>query len=306
MNSALTGFLNINKPSAMTSHDVVQRLRRIVGTKHVGHGGTLDPMAQGVLPVAIGPACRLLRYVSSAKVYKADFLFGTTTTTDDTTGEILKVTRQDTWPLKDEIEQALSRFVGVLDQVPPSFSAVHHEGKRLYELARQGVVIANRPARRVVVETIDLLSYCAPEAVVRISCGGGTYIRSLARDVGELIGLGGCLSALVREQSGPFNLTEALTLEELKQAKEEGNLSACIMTPQEVLSVSTSLFPLSVDTDSAKKIGSGQRVEHSGIPLEFAGSECRVLVTSSGSFLAICEFDGKQLHAEVVIASGIT
>ncbi len=190
----LSGFLNINKPQGMTSHDVVAKVRRIIGTKHVGHGGTLDPLAEGVLPIAVGQACRLLRYIPSNKVYKADFLLGTSTTTDDTEGDVLEKSDAGSWPSLTVLEQSLSKFQGELDQVPPNFSAVHHEGKRLYELAREGVIIADRPARKVLVNSIDVLDYAAPTAVIRIDCGGGTYIRSIARDLGQLIGCGCCLS----------------------------------------------------------------------------------------------------------------
>ena len=205
MDKQLLGFLNLKKPSGMTSHDAVNRVRRLTKMKHTGHGGTLDPLAEGVLPMAIGSACRLLRYLTGGKVYRAEILLGRRTTTDDTEGSLIAEEKPIKIPEETAVRDALRRFVGDIDQVPPMYSAVHYEGQRLYALARQGTVIDAIPARRIHVESIDLLSFqvhadCREATVtVRIDCGTGTYIRSIARDLGDGLGCGArqCVSARV-------------------------------------------------------------------------------------------------------------
>ncbi|HEX5691816.1 MAG TPA: tRNA pseudouridine(55) synthase TruB, partial [Roseiflexaceae bacterium] len=212
----LHGFLNIDKPAGPTSHDVVARVRRIARQKRVGHAGTLDPAATGVLVVGLGQATRLIEYVQDAtsKRYHSVVFLGATTTTDDAEGEIIA---RAPLPALDSqaIEAALAAFRGTILQVPPMFSALHHEGRRLHELARAGQIV-ERAARPVTIEQLHLLDWSPPLLTLDVVCGKGTYIRSLARDVGEALGCGGYLQALRRTAVGTFTVADAVSLETLE------------------------------------------------------------------------------------------
>ncbi|MBW4465505.1 MAG: tRNA pseudouridine(55) synthase TruB [Pegethrix bostrychoides GSE-TBD4-15B] len=219
----MQGFLNLNKPVGFTSHDCVAKLRKLLRLKRIGHGGTLDPAATGVLPMALGKATRLLQYLSHQKAYRARIRFGITTSTDDLEGEIL--TQQAAAGLTlAEIQSALPQFMGTIDQIPPSYSAIQVGGKRLYELARAGQLV-EAPLRQVEVQQIQILDWHPgefPELELAITCGGGTYIRSIARDLGAVLETGGTLTGLIRTQSSSFHLAESLTLEELAEQLETG------------------------------------------------------------------------------------
>lgn len=220
----MQGFLNLNKPAGLTSHDCVSRLRRLLRLKRIGHGGTLDPAATGVLPMAIGRATRLLQYLSHEKAYRARIRFGLTTTTDDLEGELL--TQADASRLTlAEVQAMLSQFVGQIEQIPPSYSAIQVGGKRLYELARAGQQV-QAPLRQVQVYHIRLLHWHPgpqPELEVAIDCGGGTYIRSIARDLGAALATGGTLAGLVRTDSSGFLLADSLSLEDLAAQLESNS-----------------------------------------------------------------------------------
>ena len=217
MNNPL-GFLNLNKPAGVTSHDCVARVRRIFRTKQVGHGGTLDPAATGVLPIAVGKATRLLQFLPEGKNYRAKIRFGVTTNTDDLEGEILEKKPCPQLSL-EAVQAVIGQFVGEIRQIPPAFSAIQQGGKRLYELARAGEKV-EVPERTVYVKAIEILSWCEgefPELEVDITCGGGTYIRAIARDIGNLLGVGGTLAALTRTLSCGMKLSESVTFEELEK-----------------------------------------------------------------------------------------
>ena len=210
-----SGFLNINKPLRLTSHDVVAAVRRrcraLHGAKKVGHAGTLDPLADGVLVVCLGAATRLSEYVMrSQKTYRALITFGATTSTYDAAGDI--VLRGDASRLaRQQIAAALTQFIGEIDQVPPMHSAIKQGGKKLYELARQGKTVARHP-RRVNIQDIELLSFRGQVLELKIRCGAGTYIRSLAHDLGEALDVGAYLSGLTRLASGSFTIEDSLDL----------------------------------------------------------------------------------------------
>ncbi len=209
------GFLNIDKPAGMTSHDVVAHIRRAARQKRVGHSGTLDPAATGVLVVALGNATRLIEYVQDAtsKRYLATVQLGATTTTDDAEGELLATAAVP--PLdRAAIEQALEPLRGEIMQVPPMYSALHHQGRRLHELARDGIVV-ERAARPVTIERLELIEWSTPLLTLDIMCSKGTYIRSLARDLGESLGCGAHLQALRRTAVGTFLIEDALPLDQL-------------------------------------------------------------------------------------------
>jgi tRNA pseudouridine55 synthase len=208
------GFLNMNKPPGMTSHDVIARLRRGLKLKKVGHAGTLDPMATGVLVVCVGGATRLSEYVmSSRKVYRAIVRLGVETDTYDADGVVTReadasaVTRQ-------QVEACLLPFTGELQQMPPIYSAIKQGGRKLYDLARAGETVELHP-RPVTIHALTLTNWDSPEFTLEVECSAGTYVRSLAFDLGRILGVGAHLTGLVRLSSGAFSLTSAITLDNL-------------------------------------------------------------------------------------------
>lgn len=218
----LTGFLNLNKPLGWTSHDCVAKLRGLLKTKKVGHGGTLDPKATGVLPLAIGRATRLLQYLPDDKAYRATVRFGITTTTDDLEGEVISQAKVPQLSLA-QIEAILPQFIGKIEQIPPQYSAIQIGGKRLYDLARAGVAV-DVPSREVQVSSLEVLHWQpgeVPEVTLAIACGSGTYIRAIARDLGAVLGCGATLVQLERTESSGFHLRDSRTLEELINQLEQ-------------------------------------------------------------------------------------
>ncbi len=210
------GFLNLNKPGGMTSHDCVAKVRRILQLKRVGHGGTLDPAATGVLPIAVGKATRLLQFLPENKTYEARIRFGVRTTTDDLEGEIIATSPAGELTC-EMVKTLLSQFEGTIEQVPPVYSAIQRGGKRLYELARAGESVEVE-VRTVQVSKIEVLAWYPgefPEISVAIACGSGTYIRAIARDLGAAAGVGGTLAALTRTESCGMKLADSLTFEQL-------------------------------------------------------------------------------------------
>ena len=229
----MNGVLNIDKPAGMTSHDVVARVRRIARLKRVGHAGTLDPDATGVLLVCLGTATRLSDFLADeGKDYRAKLALGVTTTTEDASGEVL--TQMDAGHLtKHDLADVLPRFIGDISQIPPMVSAVHHEGKRLYELARQGVTV-ERAARTIRIDGIELIDFtpgAAAYADLEIACGKGTYIRTLCADLGSALGVGGHMATLRRTRVGAFRVDAALPLMQLT----EGNLPGLLVSPSDAL-----------------------------------------------------------------------
>lgn len=289
------GFLNIDKPAGMTAHDVVARLRRLLKIKQIGHAGTLDPMATGVLPVAVGKACRLIRFIQSDKTYLAEILLGRATTTDDIEGEDLPTPGVE--PKQAAIEQALMSFSGALEQVPPAYSAVHYQGRRLYELARAGSLPEAIPARAVTVRSLEIVELAPPTVTVRITCSSGTYIRAIARDLGDMLGSGGCLSALRREQAGPFRIENALTLEQLAAIVQDGSLFPPLIRPEDALDLPT----LILDAGQSLAIRRGQQIASpEGV---WAGGQA-VLALYQSSLIAVCRQSASgSLKPEVVIDS---
>lgn len=227
----LAGILNINKPAGLTSHDVVQRIRRILGIKKVGHTGTLDPLATGVLVVCVGRATRLIEYiVPGEKQYRATLKLGETTNTFDSDGNIV-ATADPSAITEAAVRQALTRFVGTIQQVPPIYSAIKKDGTPLHRLARQGQSVSP-PPRTVHIATIDLLAFEPPFATIYVTCGAGTYIRSLAHDVGQLLAVGAHLTELVRVANGQWHISSAVTLEDLTQAVNAGKLQTVLIPPE--------------------------------------------------------------------------
>lgn len=215
------GFLNLSKPTGWTSHDCVAKVRRLLQMKRVGHGGTLDPLATGVLPIALGPATRLLQFLPEEKAYRARCRLGARTTTDDLEGEAIACPPIPPNLELADVRTALQQFVGRIEQIPPTYSAIQRDGKRLYARARAGETDIKVPPRQVEVQTIEIVRWLPgpePEVELDITCGPGTYIRAIARDLGTALGTGGTLVALTRTRSCGFDLAASITLEALAAA----------------------------------------------------------------------------------------
>jgi tRNA pseudouridine55 synthase len=282
------GIINVNKPKGFTSHDVVAKLRKILKIKQIGHTGTLDPMATGVLPVCIGKATKIIQYLESSKAYRAFIKLGIKTDTYDMEGEILETNPVDLD--LNKIKKHLATFKGEITQIPPIYSAVHYKGKRLYEYARKNIEINDIPTRQVIVNSIELIDvlicHCErseaihqlltnewiassqaprnddqflknsenPILIVDIDCSEGTYIRSIAHDLGEKLGYGACLSDLTRTKAGKFNLEKSHTLEEIESFYKIGDFDKFLINPVEILPLE--LFE--VEENLLKKIKNGQ------------------------------------------------
>lgn len=248
------GFLNINKASGLTSHDVVARVRRLVARKtKVGHAGTLDPAATGVLPVAIGAATRLIPYLTDThKGYQAIVALGVTTTTDDAEGQPVEQRPVPALDI-DTIEAVLAHFRGTIQQVPPMYSAIHHQGQRLYALARQGQTVERAP-RTVTIERLHLLAHTEQQFTLAVTCSKGTYIRSLARDIGAALGCGAHLAALERTFVGSFTVEQAVTLETLNTQQ---TIAPYLLPPD----IAVAHWPrVDLDEQQSQRIGNGQSI----------------------------------------------
>ena len=212
----IDGFLVIDKPRGLTSHDVVQRVRRIAKQRRVGHLGTLDPLATGVLPIALGEATKLSQLLThGAKSYRGKLQLGVETTTYDREGEVV-ATRAGPWPARAVVEKALGAFEGEIEQVPPPYSAVKQAGQAAYRRARRGEEVRLEP-RRVSISRVELVAFEPPFVSIEVDCSAGTYLRSMAHDLGAALGTGAHLYELVRTRSGPFTLDQAISLEALEE-----------------------------------------------------------------------------------------
>ena len=226
--SITNGIINVYKEKGFTSHDVVAKLRGIFKQKKIGHTGTLDPDAEGVLPVCLGNATKLCDLITAKeKTYKAVMLLGVSTDTEDTSGQVLE--KKDTSAItKEAVAEAVRSFIGDYNQVPPMYSAIKINGKKMYELAREGKVI-ERPARPVYIYDIDIEQIELPRVTMTIHCSKGTYIRSLCRDIGDKLGCGACMEELLRSRSGAFGLDTALRLSEIEELVSDGTIDDKIL-----------------------------------------------------------------------------
>lgn len=250
------GIVNVLKPPGMTSHDVVSGLRRLYGLKKVGHAGTLDPAAAGVLPVFLGPATRLIEFAADAdKTYRVELTFGYATDSGDESGEVVAACPDFAMPAEGEIAAVLASFLGESQQVPPMHSAIKIGGRKLYELARAGIAV-DRPPRTVTIAALSLLRVAAPAILFDVTCSKGTYIRSLCADIGTRLGCPAVMSFLVRTRVGDFGLETAKALEEIAAAPEAALLPgdyAVRHLPRVVLG-----------DDAAARFVHGQAVRHDG------------------------------------------
>lgn len=278
----LHGFVNIDKPQGITSHDVVAKLRRITHQRRVGHGGTLDPLATGVLPVALGAATRLVEYlVEDRKAYRATVHLGITTTTDDAEGEILEKRLLPAFDQAD-LKQAITRFIGTIEQVPPKYSAIQVGGQRMYDRARRGETI-ELAARTVEIDRIDLVAWQPPLLTLDVACGKGTYIRALARDLGYALGCGAHLQALRRTAVGPLTLDTAVALDTL--LADPSQFHRHLLPPESAVA---NLLRIDADAELAKRIRHGLPFDHS-----VKGELARVH-DEAGTLLALIRHDADR------------
>ena len=272
----MTGFLNLLKPPGMSSHDMISAARRILGVKRIGHAGTLDPAAAGVLPVAVGQSARLLEYLELAdKSYRAEILFGVTTDSGDDTGTIL-ARGEDSTPEEAELRAALASLTGKIQQTPPAHSAVKINGRRAYDLVRSGEKV-DIPSRRVHIKAMELVCRREHSALIDVDCSKGTYIRSLIESIGEGLGRCATMGFLLRTRVGDFRLAEAMTLEELAESG-----GAALLAPETMLG-HMRRYELSPSRRRAFRNGLSTGVR----TLSEEGDYC---VFSEGAFLGIGRF----------------
>lgn len=291
----MLGILNIDKPQGLTSHDVVNQVRRKLGTRRVGHAGTLDPLATGALVVAVGPATRFLQYLPlEPKIYEFTVLFGIETNSQDSEGEIVaeKPVPAD---LEPSILEHMPSFTGEIEQVPPMFSAIKKDGRPLYQLARQGIEV-QRESRTVFLDEFSLLDVQGAEAKFRCVCSGGTYVRTLAHDLGQIIGCGGHVRELRRTAVGRFNVAEAISVEEI--------------STDHLVPLADALHPMpmiSLSRELTGDVWNGQRVGVRPVPeqkfVALQDPEGRVISVAEvvvGGFLQpACVIPQEAFHAEL-------
>ena len=257
----MDGILPLWKEKGMTSHDCVFKLRKILGTKKVGHTGTLDPSVEGVLPICIGQATKVAEYVTdSGKEYVAVVSIGTSTETEDADGAIVASDLSPKHITRVEIETVLAKLTGEISQIPPMYSAVKVNGRKLYEYARKGIEV-ERPERKVLIHEIELLDpvqWYEGESIsfrIRVACGKGTYIRTLAVQIGELLGFPAHMAALVRTSSGTYVQADCRTLDEVRQLQEEGEIATILRPLEDALRV----FPtVEIEEELIEKVVNGQ------------------------------------------------
>jgi tRNA pseudouridine55 synthase len=291
----ISGIFNIDKPADWTSFQVVSLVRRLSGVRRVGHAGTLDPSATGVLVVCLGQATRLIEYMMEAtKVYRAEVRLGITTDTLDATGTPLSQADPSNIG-RQQVEEALTAFVGEIDQVPPMFSALKHAGEPLYRYARAQRQV-ERQARRVTIHRLQLLAFQPPLATIEVECGKGTYIRALAHDLGQRLGCGAHLAALTRLQVGPFTLDEARSLPELEAAFREGRWQS-LLHPADAALPSWPAVTLREAQGRAVRFGQSLAAESLAVSPAQAvedGQLCRAY-SPLGQLLAIVRYDAGAL-----------
>lgn len=295
----IDGILNIDKPYGITSMEVVRRVKRASRQRRVGHAGTLDPIATGVIPVCIGQATRMMEdLVNGGKAYRGEVELGVSTATYDALGEV--TTRADATGVKRaDVAAAAARFVGEISQVPPMYSALKREGKRLYDLARAGVEV-EREARQVVAREVILEDWTPPIATIRVSCGRGFYMRSLAHDLGQALGCGGSLRSLTRLRCAVFGIEAAVSLEEVEDRFASGEWQAITHTPDVALQ---SLQALVVGKHSEELLRNGRAIE--GATATEPDARARAY-SGDGRFLASVRYDAglRAWRPERVFALG--
>lgn len=274
----MNGIILVDKPCGWTSHDVVGKLRGILRERRIGHSGTLDPMATGLLVVFAGRATRAVEFAEAdSKEYIAGLRLGVSTDTQDTTGNVLNTC--ETLPSKDELIAAANGFLGEISQIPPMYSAIKINGKKLYELARRGEIVERSP-RKVTISKLELVGEDKCDYILDIHCSKGTYIRTLCSDIGDKLGCGGCMSSLRRVKAGVFSITQAHTMEQIQAAADLGGLDGIIIP---VDTLFTDKPKLTVNEFEEKKLRNGNIIK-----TKSADGTYRVY-SESGEFLLLAE-----------------
>lgn len=280
LSNAISGVIVVDKPVGLTSHEVVQIIRRGTGIRRAGHTGTLDPRASGVLVILVGPAVRLSEYVSASdKRYQAIIRLGTTTDTFDADGAVTKSADVDI--TEEKFNEVLQTFVGEIEQVPPPYSAVKVQGKKAYEMAREGEEVELAP-RIINVYSLELLEWTPPEAVIDVYCSSGTYVRSLANDLGEKLGCGASLTGLRRTKSGRFTLRDAVAMRKLRDSFLDGTWYQYLIPAAEALS---DWKAVELTHEQVEAIRHGHR-----IPAEDSGDTLARGVSEAGELIALLEY----------------
>ena len=298
----MNGILNINKPSGATSYQIVAMVKRLSGERKVGHAGTLDPDATGVLPVFLGKATRVIEYLLGvSKTYLAEIELGITTDTYDASGQVT-IRRDASAISQTQVTKALATFSGLIWQTPPMYSALKYRGTRLYHLARAGIVV-DRPSRPTQVHRIELQNFEPPIATVEIECGKGTYIRSLAQDLGELLNCGAHLKSLVRLKYGPFHIDDSISVTRIEEAIKNNDGVIGLYPMEMVLSHLPSVVVTDEQADSLKH---GHYLDVETVNKQIPAGEPQLRVyTSEGHLLGLWHFDPErnQYQPKKVLAS---
>ncbi len=286
----MDGILNILKDTGMTSHDVVAKIRKLLKQKRVGHAGTLDPAASGVLPICIGQGTRVAEYLSeSGKAYRAEIRFGVVTDTYDAEGAILRTMDASTLTL-ERIEEVLPQFLGTQMQLPPLYSAIKIQGQPAYKRMRAGEEITLE-ARPVEIYRLQIVAWEASVLTLDVECSKGTYIRSLAYDLGECVGYGAHLTGLVRTRSGPFTLAESISLAQLALAVEQGTVAERVFPADFALQQYPALY---LDAETVERVLHGNAFRYEEQASIQPGSELARIYDSSGHFLAIATWNSEM------------
>lgn len=305
--TSLFGVLNLNKPAGMTSRDVVNVVQRLIRPTKCGHAGTLDPMATGVLLVCVGPATRLISLLqNTTKLYSAEFRLGERSNTDDSSGNVRLTDTPFRRPTAGDIRQCLDNMVGTIAQVPPAFSAVHVDGQRAYRLARDGQDVQLAP-KEVRIDHILITDYQWPVLKIDVACGSGTYIRSIARDLGEQLNCGGLMSSLVRTRIGEFDLSAAVSVDELTLEKIRPSLhpARSIVSHLPVFECSPAERKAIL---SGKSLSAGSDSPYECSPVTgsqaVSGSQIALVDAETNELLGLAEpvEDGRRLQPRIVFA----
>ncbi|MCE1253169.1 MAG: tRNA pseudouridine(55) synthase TruB [Anaerolineae bacterium] len=281
--NTISGVLVVDKPVGLTSHDVVQIIRKGTNIRRAGHTGTLDPRASGVLVVLVGPAVRLSEYVSASdKRYQAVMQLGASTDTYDADGTVTSTAPVEV--SEEQFDDALQTFVGEIEQVPPPYSAVKVKGKKAYEMAREGEEVDLAP-RKIKVYSLELLEWAPPEVVIDVYCSSGTYVRSLAHDLGEKLGCGAHLVGLRRTKSGRFTLRDAVPLRKLRESFETGSWYQYLIPAAEAL---TDWPAIELSHEQVESVRHGHRVA-----VESTLGEWVRGISEQGELVALMEFDSE-------------
>jgi tRNA pseudouridine55 synthase len=281
------GILNILKPPGKTSFQVVSLVQRLSGEKRVGHAGTLDPEATGVLILCLGQGTRIIQFLAgAAKTYRAEIELGITTDTYDASGKITQ-RRDPSLATREQVKQVLDSLCGSIEQIPPMYSAIRYKGKRLYQLARQGIEVPRKP-RMVQIFRLEFLEWQPPFITIEVECSAGTYIRSLAQDIGQTLGYGAYLRRLVRLKSAPFHIAEAIPLSLIEEAFHQGYWQCFLYSIDEVI-LNWGAVILSKESEMNLSKGCPLSLGTEEKNFTYSGDRCRAY-SIDGRFLAVLRF----------------